>query len=316
MADGQGDDFAEAFAKIAQDDADIASALAGDQGKADDQQAANAGDQGDAAANTAGDDGDAAAGDDSANAAADDAAAGGDNGNSQQPAQQEAKADQKAVAPEDAELLKNFASVLRKAAEAPQQQAPKPAQQEAPPEIYSDDEKRLLEDYEKDWPDIAKAEELRRKGEYRELVGFVFQTMGKHIAALNEQVANLAQRAHYGDLTSVVGPEYDDLVDKVTSWVDTQPTYLQAAYKNVVESGTPDEVKDLIDRYKRETGYQAPSANPAPTQTPEPKKTVLSSAAKQAAASLAPVASKRSAVSSSYDDLDFSSAFDQFASKM
>jgi hypothetical protein len=89
---------------------------------------------------------------------------------------------------------------------------------------------------------------------------------------------------------------------------------LQAAYKHVINSGTVDEVVDLINRWRTETGTPLqPQAQPAPAAK---KATELPAAAKQAVAALAPVSSKRSSVPQTVDEGDFDSAFAAFAGKM
>jgi hypothetical protein len=213
----------------------------------------------------------------------------------------------------DEELLARFAALVKKAdpaqpttQQAPQQQAPS---QEEPP-IYTPEEAEFLQNYEKDWPDVSKAEALRRRAEYRHLVSYVFREVATQFRPIMETVEVLSQRTHLNDLQSTV-TDYEDVRDKVVAWVDTQPTYLQTAYKHVITSGTVEEVADLIDRYKRDTGAQIQTA-PAPAK----KEAELPTATRQAAAALAPVSSKRTAVVQAADPNDFESAFASFAEKL
>ncbi len=74
----------------------------------------------------------------------------------------------------------------------------------------------------------------------------------------------------------------------------TQPKYLQPAYQHVIENGTADEVIDLIGQWRTSTGAAVPAAVVASKSDTE-----LSTAAKKAAAALAPVTSKRTAVPAS-----------------
>ncbi len=117
----------------------------------------------------------------------------------------------------------------------PEATAP-PADNEQPP-LYTADEEKILASYEEDWPEVAKAEALRRRAEYRELASVIFQEMGKYIAPINEMVTELATRSHIGDLEQRV-PDYEQLRDGVATWVETQPAWLQPAYKNVMQQGT------------------------------------------------------------------------------
>ena len=211
----------------------------------------------------------------------------------------------------DEELLARFAALVKKAEPepAPKQEPAKAAPRAEEPPLYTKDEEEFLKTYEQDWPDVSKAEALRRRAEYRQLVGYVFQEVAKEFKPIMEAVEVLSTRTHLSDLQSTV-TDYEDVRDKVVSWVDTQPAYLQAAYKHVINSGTVEEVADLIDRYKRETGaVQKPV--PAPRKEAE-----LPTATKQAAAALAPVSSKRSAVVQAADPNDFEAAFASFADKL
>lgn len=210
----------------------------------------------------------------------------------------------------DEEILARFAALVKKA-EPEKQEQPKaaPKAQETP--IYTQEEEQFLQSYEKDWPDVAKAEALRRRSEYRQLVGYVFQEIAKEFKPILETVEVLSQRTHLSDLQSTVS-DYEDVRDKVVEWVGKQPAYLQQAYNHVITHGTVEEVADLIDRYKKDTGASAKPAAAATTK----KETELPPATKQAAAALAPVSSKRSAVVQAADPNDFEAAFASFADKL
>ena len=205
------------------------------------------------------------------------------------------------------EIAKNTAPVETNPAAEPRRAAPQM------PEVYTAEEKKFLETYEKDWPDVAKAESLRRRAEYRDIVGYVFQQFSQQMTPLSDAVRELSTRTHLGDLHNKV-TDYDDVRDKVVDWVTTQPTYLQVAYKHVIEEGTVDEVADLITRYKQATGVKPAPA--VPVVVTKKADTELPPATKQAAAALAPVSSKRSAITQGIDPNDFGAAFSDFASKL
>jgi len=210
----------------------------------------------------------------------------------------------------DEELLARLASLIKKApvAEEPVPTVLPQATEQAEP-IFSEEEQQFLSEYERDWPDVARAEALRRRAEYRDIVGYVFQEIAKELSPIMDAVQTLSTRTHLQDLQEVV-TDYDDVRDKVIDWVATQPKYLQPAYAHVIQNGTVDEVADLISRYKEATGTRL--AAPGTSK----KETELPTATKQAAASLAPVSSKRSAVIQANDPGDFDSAFAAFADKL
>lgn len=218
--------------------------------------------------------------------------------------------------PETDPVLERLAQLVKEqpaAPAAPATQAPAaPAEQARP--LYTEDEVAYLQNYQKEWPDVHRAEALIRRGEHTQLLNYVFNELAKEIRPLMETVQVLSQRTFLGDLTQKV-EDYDTVRDQVIDWVGTQPAYLQAAYNHVIENGSVDEIADLIGRYKREVGA---SAAPAAGAAPAPKKvdTELPPATKQAAAALAPVSSKRTVVPQAVDPTDFEAAFSAFASKM
>ena len=206
----------------------------------------------------------------------------------------------------DEELLKRMARLVKE----PTREEPRVApQQPQEPALFSDDELKFITDYEKEWPDVARAEALRRRAEYRQVVGYVFQEISKELQPLAQMVRSLSERTHLGDLHTAV-PDYDTTRDQVISWAQKQPVYLQPAYKHVIERGTVDEVADLIQRWRRDTGVVA--AAPAAAAA-RPKEIELPRAAQRAAAALAPVASKRSTPITQANPEDFDGAFAAFA---
>lgn len=211
----------------------------------------------------------------------------------------------------DEEILSRFAELVKAN---PQQQAasppPPPQQTQEQPQYYSSEDLEILKKYEEEWPDIAKAEAVRRSAEYKQLVGYVFQEVAKEFSPLVEQLQSLATRTHLSDLQTTV-PDYADVREKVIDWAQNQPPYLRAAYNHVIQHGTVDEVSDLIARFRTETQ----AVTPAPSQPRRPKTPDLPPATKQAVAALAPVSSKRSAVIQGIDAADFDSAFESFANR-
>lgn len=211
----------------------------------------------------------------------------------------------------DEEILSRFADLVKGQ---PQQSAPPPPpppqQQPEQPQYYSPEDIEVLKKYEEEWPDVAKAEALRRAAEYKQLVGYVFQEVAKEFSPLVDQLQSLATRTHLSDLQTTV-PDYADVREKVIDWAQNQPPYLRAAYNHVIQHGTVDEVSDLITRFRTETQV----ATPAPSQPRKARTPDLPPATKQAVAALAPVSSKRSAVIQGVDSADFDSAFETFANR-
>ena len=195
---------------------------------------------------------------------------------------------------------------------------------EAPP-LYTDDETASIAKYHKDWPDIAQAEALVRRKEYAEVVGHIFNEIQKAYGPVLEYYQTRSGRDQYTDILGLV-PDYDAIRDKAVAWAtaDTQPAYLKTAFAKVIESGSADEVADLVARFKKETNYVAPaSASPAATPAATsggavvaPKTpTVLTEAAKKAAAKLSVVQTSRSVQTEGPDPNDFDAAFAEATSQ-
>lgn len=233
-------------------------------------------------------------------------------------------ASEPAAAPTAEDILKGLTDALKgnqaPAPAAPAAPAATPPAPEPVPELYTPEETALVAEYEKNWPDVSRAEGLKRRAEYSDLVKFVFDQVNQVITPLRSQLQGVGNTLHLNELTGLV-PDYSPaLEDQVAAWVDTQPSYLQGPYKHVMQKGTSEEVADLIGRYRASTGAApAPSNTPAPAVAPTPAapaaapKTELSKVAKQAVTSLAPVSGERSTVPQDENPQDFETAFAKYA---
>jgi len=170
------------------------------------------------------------------------------------------------------------------------------------PQLFSPDEAVFLTEYDKDYPDVARAEALRRRAENKIVVQHVFNEISKVVTPLQELVNSLIADQQLATLQQTV-PDYETKREDVVKWVGEQPNYLKAAYNHVIQNGTVEEVADLIGRYNQATGAVK---KPAAAQATE-----LPAATKQAAAALAPVGSKRTAVIRGIAKDDFDGAFDE-----
>jgi hypothetical protein len=223
------------------------------------------------------------------------------------------------------QLKSNLAAerAAREAAAEAARAAPAKVVEEMP--LYTADEQAVLTRYQEDWPDVSKAEALTRRAEYKDLVGYIFQQVRAELAPLQDFVSTQAPRTQYSEITKLV-PDYDDVRDKALAWVDSQPAYIKAAYKQVTDGGSPEEVADLLNRFKKETNYASPAA-PTPSASPaagaatsttsaapaKPAAPALPAAATKAAAKLAVVKTGRTEQESGDSDDDFDGAFAKYA---
>lgn len=239
----------------------------------------------------------------------------GAGGEATPPAAAPAAASPAAAAPADADTILSKLGELVEKASKPAEPA-KPAEEAKPESPYTPEQTAELAQYEKDWPDVARMEGLRRQGEYKQLLDFVFAEVRKYVDPVMQTVDSLAGRTHLTDVKGAIPDYSDNLRQQVIDWSKTQPAYLQPAYEHVINSGTVDEVKDLVNRYRQATGQAAPAPGGAPAATSGQGKggtNELSGAAKEAAAALAPVESKRSEVVGSGDPSSFDDGWAQFA---
>jgi hypothetical protein len=199
------------------------------------------------------------------------------------------------------------------AAEAERQRAAAAAAKE-PPALLTAEEMAVVRKFEEEFPDIAKAQMIQRRAEYKQIVGHtldqVQKYVGEQIEPLAKLLANLAERTHVGDLQKEV-PNYDKLdVATLAAWVKTQPAYIRTGMDEVMRSGSATDVKDLVTRFYKETGTTPPAATPA-AKTPEETAAAaaVDAKTKKAVAALAPVVTKRSSVAAAAEPADFDGAF-------
>jgi hypothetical protein len=175
------------------------------------------------------------------------------------------------------------------------------------PDLYSEEEKAFLESYNSDWEDVVRGEALRRRAEYRELVGHVFAEVNRVYGPIAQQFTHVSSLVGDREQLSALRnahPDYDTIHEDVRRWVTTLPGYIRGRAQEVVEAGTASEVIELIQDYKRATGRgSAPESLPSGVSR-------ISSAARKAAKGLGAVDHKRTtAATASVDKDDFDSAW-------
>jgi hypothetical protein len=208
----------------------------------------------------------------------------------------------------DEDLLKRFAKIVQET-QPPVKQPDAPQKVDPPPQpVINLEDAQFLQTFEKEYPDMARALLVVQRAAMSQMLTHVMGEFNKALTARDEILQELGVRQQESDLVTAV-PDYRDIHSKVTEWVKTQPKYLQPAYEHVIAEGTAEEVIDLIGQWRASTGTAAPAVQAAAS-----KDTELSTAAKKAAAALAPVTSKRTVTpASASDPNDFDGAFERFA---
>ncbi len=223
----------------------------------------------------------------------------------------------KAAPNQSDEALKRLADALEaqnaraQAQQAPQQ--PEQAPQQQLPELFSQEEAKLLVNFKEEYPEIAQALQVAQRAQGKLFSHMMEQQVQAAVAPLLETIDVLVARTQHMDLTQAI-PDYDEYREKVIEWATggNQPPYLRDAYARVIQYGTRDDIKDLYQRYYQETGVRPVATQQQPVTPPKiatRSASELPASAKQAARALAPVGSKRSEIPQASDPNDFDGAF-------
>lgn len=212
---------------------------------------------------------------------------------------------------DEAGLMDRFLKVMEQRQQ-PQPQ-PQPPRQQQPAPLYTAEEQAVLNKFNEDWPDLAQALALALRGTTTQNNAYVFGELSKVLGPQLQTMQEVSADHHYDALIRAI-PDYDAVAPKVVDWVAKDPSmkpYLRAAYKGVIDNGSVDDISDLVDTWRKATGTsvtpgKAPAAPAAKTGSE------LSEAAKQAAAALAPVNSKRT-VTAPAEPASFEDAFEAHA---
>jgi len=212
------------------------------------------------------------------------------------------------------ERLKVENEVLKTAPKPKPEPVTEPAQDFKMPEpptaksVLTDEEMGVVTAYDDEWPDVSKAEALKRKVDiavmedriYREVATALQGVLGT-VNPIVQSVQQTANQKHYATIEAA-HPDYLAVVAEIDGWIEKQPAYLKKAMSEVLDSGSAVEVNDLFARFKQETGRVAPQV-----KTDQPLLKKVDAATVQA---MAPVtAGRRQAVTSATDPNDFGGAW-------
>lgn len=215
------------------------------------------------------------------------------------------------------ELAKLREEIAKPSEPTPAAPAAEPAVSETPAAAptslqLTEEEQKVLAEYEKDWPDISKAEAIKRKQEIYAAVQFVFSQMAGTLNPIVEKFKESEYSQHEAAIKGV-HEDYDDVRDDVIKWATSQTGLRGKLFTEVVQSGTAEEIADLVSTWKEVHGKTKPqvvTGAGSPTAPTEPP-----AKAKQAAQKLSVVSSKRTAVPAAQDPNDFDSAWSEATGK-
>lgn len=202
--------------------------------------------------------------------------------------------------------------------QAPNVSAPSAPERSPPPPVLSKEEVETIQEFRKEWPDVAKAMDVQQKAFANDLLNYVFNQFAEVMTPALQQVESVAERTHVMDIYDFV-PDYDQVREPVIDWVARMPQNAFRQYAvSVVEQGSPADIQGLVDQWRMFTGQQAPQAQAAPGYAPAPRaptvqRKAASPALARAAAAMAPVKSQRTTVVQTDDPNDYDGAFERAA---
>lgn len=200
---------------------------------------------------------------------------------------------------------------------------PAPAAEETP--VYTAEEKEELTRLQQEWPEVSRLIALAARQVQVDTLNYAFSEVGKVLAPLQETVGRYTTSDHMAAIYEA-HEDYDQVFQPCMDWIEKQPSFLKAAYQNVVKQGTAEEVSTMIQRFKEETKWTAPAAaaaqgtgKPAAPAAVAPAPAAaqpagLSNAAKQAARAMGAVGAKRGASAGAQDPNDFDGAWEEASS--
>lgn len=208
-----------------------------------------------------------------------------------------------------------FKAGTQQSAPAPQQSAP--ASQDS--QVYTAEEQDELKELQQEWPDLHRLFTLMSRQVQVDTLNYAFSEFGKVIQPIQETVFTSSTNDHLAAIYEA-HEDYDQVYQPVMSWIEQQPSFLKAAYQNVVKEGTADDVNLMIQRFKTETGWTAPApsqgvggsrpATPQAAQAPAQSQG-LSDAARKAAKAMGAVTTKRGVQANAQDPNDFDGGWDE-----
>ena len=199
------------------------------------------------------------------------------------------------------------------------------------PELYqyTEDEKKVIESYAKEWDDHDRAWTIREKKlthdltarlshQFTQALGTVLQQIEQGLAPVIQSQVESAEERHFSAIRKAHS-DFDAVKPEVQAWIKTQPKYLQPHLQKTYDEGETDDVIELVTNFKTATGRpqpQVPGAQPS-SKGAAPKKDAVPT---HKAAELAPVDSKRTSVeagsSGAKDMADYDGGFEEALARM
>lgn len=235
--------------------------------------------------------------------------------------------DAKALTEENARLKKELAEKVAVAAPVEEKPAAVKEPEPEPPKPfeYNEDQKKILANLDEEWPDVAAAYKVREEALKHELMTGVQAVMGDFLKKVQEGLApivnthlQLTEKEHFAAIRAAHA-DYDEVVDQLPEWIEKQPSYLREPMKRVYGEpgkggGSAQEMIDLVDRFKKETGRAQPEVPSTPSSKPAPA-VIKPEATKVAALTVVPAKGTRPKTEQAPPD-DYATAFNKTVAEL
>lgn len=92
----------------------------------------------------------------------------------------------------------------------------------------------------------------------------VAELVNKQLAPLQQREQQLLVEQHFNTIYTA-HPDADSITEsqEFSQWIEQQPSFMQSAYRTVMEQGSAQDVVQLLEMYKQQTGLNQPVQQPA-----------------------------------------------------
>lgn len=190
----------------------------------------------------------------------------------------------------------------------------KPVEKKEEP-LLSDTEKAAMTELESEWPELNAGLEVKLKVIKNEIAAQIRNELAnfqKTLAPALSTVGKIEADTFRSQLLSAHA-DTDTIFPQVEAWVNTQPERIKAAYNDIIDTGTAQEVSALFTMYKQVAGVTTPMSAQPPVTAKKPVVVPPSAEKTKRLDQLSAVRTERTGVSAEIDPNDFDSAFERAA---
>lgn len=120
-------------------------------------------------------------------------------------------------------------------------------------DFVSEDDLNTIKQYEEEWPEVARAEQVKRDAQLQYMREQIYSEMGDALAPVVEMYQQMKVDAHQQAIQQR-HPDVDNIKDDLVGWVEQQPDFVKPTYQQVLQQGSAEQVNQLIDLYKQSSG--------------------------------------------------------------